>query len=149
MNKQENKYINIAIQALTSDKKKFGKILAEENTSRPVVTYKPPLYDMFLKQFPDTTNKESLLALSLIGVLFLSVIHCNFPKEIFRSTVLFLKENISIPTFNCNHYEQLYRHLSNESHVKLQLFKDINIFITAELTKEDILETFDFLTNGI
>ena len=107
-----------------------------------------PLDGMFLAHFPDARNREGLRALSLVATLYLSVLHCGFPQPLFRSAVTFLRENVSLPSFNCNHYEQLYARLSADESVSLPLFEDVGTLVSQELARTDIYDAFDFLTNG-
>lgn len=108
-----------------------------------------PLDAMFLAHFPDAGNREALRALSLVATLYLSVFHSGFPQPLFRSAVTFLRENVSLPSFNCNHYEQLYARLSADESVSLPLFEDIGSVVPKELTRTDVYDAFDFLTNGV
>ena len=107
-----------------------------------------PLDRMFLGHFTEGTDNDSLRALSLIATLYLSVLHSGFPQPLMRSSVTFLRENITLPSFNCTHYERLYARLTTEEHATLPLFEDIGSIATKEVSRLDIYDTFDFLTNG-
>ncbi len=147
-----NKKTNITdrlLQALTSSKANFAKILLEEKIVTGSIEYKTPVEKAFVEHFASIGNRESLRAIALIATLYLSVVHCEFPTTLFRASVNYLRENISLPAFNCNHYENLYSKLSNEDCIEIELFKNINNFTKINLTKKQIFEAFDFLSNGL
>ena len=75
--------------------------------------------------------------------------HCGFPTRLLRASVSYLRENISLPTFNCNHYEQLYAKLTDKENVEFTLFTNIDKFTKINLSKTDIFDAFDFLSNGL
>ncbi len=137
------------LQALTSNEKDFGKILLGEKSTNNGIEYENPLNRAFVTHFAHVENKESLHALALIAILYLSVLHCNFPTHFFRASVNYLRDNISLPTFNCNHYDNIYKNISNEDNLEMPLFKNLNIFAKINLTKNQIFDSFDFLSNGL
>lgn len=148
MNKEKN-ITERLLKALTSNETDFGKILLGEKSTTDSIQYENPLEKAFTKHFPSANNEEKLRALALIATLYLSVLHCNFPTPLFRASVNYLRSNISLPTFNCNHYENLYKKISNKENVKIPLFKNINKFTKINLTKNQIFDAFDFLSNGL
>jgi hypothetical protein len=148
MNKGNNITYRL-LRALTSDNKNFGKILLDEETTTRCTDYENPLEKAFMEHFTSTDNKDSLCAIALIATLYLSVAHCEFPTTLFRASVNYLRDNLSLPTFNCNHYENLYARLSNEDSIEIQLFENIDKFAKINLTKKQIFDAFDFLSNGL
>ena len=147
-----NKEINVTdklLQALTSSEKDFPQILLGEKAATACTEYEIPTEKAFIEHFASTSNKESLRAIALIATLYLSTVHCEFPTPLFRASVNYLRENISLPTFNCNHYESLYARLSSEECVEFPLFKNINILEKIKLTKNQIFDAYDFLSNGL
>ena len=148
MNKGNNTTERL-LQALTSNDKDFGKILLDEEPATHCTDYKNPLEKAFMEHFTSTDNKESLRAIALIAMLYLSVAHCEFPTTLFRASVNYLRDNLSLPAFNCNQYEKLYSRLSNEESIEILLFKNINNFAKINLTKNQIFDAFDFLSNGL
>lgn len=148
MNKEKN-ITNILLQALTSNEKDFGKILLGEKTATENSQYEIPMTKAFSEHFAPTNEGESLRAIALIATLYLSTTHCLFPTTLFRASVNYLRENITLPTFNCNHYEELYAKLSDKENIEIILLKGINNFAKINLTKNDIFDTFDFLSNGL
>ena len=114
----------------------------------PRCDYPFPLDKMFLDYFAEEAGNDSLRALSLIATLYLSVLHCGFPQALMRSSITFLRENITLPSFDCTHYERLYARLTTEKHATLPLFEDVGNIATKEVSRLDIYDAFDFLTNG-
>ena len=137
------------LQALTSNDKDFAEILLDEKSVSICTDYKNPIEKAFMQHFTSTDDKESLRAIALIATLYLSVVHCEFPTTLFRASVNYLRENLSLPTFNCNHYENLYSKLTNKDSIVIPLFKNINKYSKISLKKKHIYEAFDFLSNGL
>ena len=148
MNK-ETHTIERLLQALTSNDKDFAKIILDEEPANRCTDYKNPMEKAFMEHFSTTDDKESLRAIALIATLYLSVAHCEFPATLFRASVNYLRDNLSLPAFNCNHYEKLYSRLSNQESIEIQLFKNINKFAKINLTRNHIFDAFDFLSNGL
>jgi hypothetical protein len=115
----------------------------------PKCDYLFPLDRMFLDYFTEERNNDNLRALSLIATLYLSVLHCGFPQALMRSSITFLREGITLPSFDCTHYERLYACLTADESVSLPLFEDIGSVVPKELTRTDVYDAFDFLTNGV
>ena len=134
------------LAALMGRKDCFASNLFADDVPR--CDYPFPLDRMFLDYFTEERNNDNLRALSLIATLYLSVLHSGFPQPLMRSSVTFLRENITLPSFNCTHYERLYARLTTEEHTTLPLFEDIGSIATKEVSRLDIYDTFDFLTNG-
>jgi hypothetical protein len=65
-----------------------------------------------------------------------------------RSSVTFLRENISLPSFDCTHYESLYARLTTDNRTTLPLFEDVGKIVLKEVSRLDIYDAFDFITNG-
>lgn len=148
MNKEEN-ITNRLLLALTSNEKDFSKILLEETTVAGCERYEIPIEKAFVEHFTSSNDKEGLRAIALIATLYLSVTHCQFPTATLRASVNYLRDNITLPTFNCNHYENIYAKLSNEDSVELTLLNRINRFTKISLTKHQIFDALDFLSNGL
>lgn len=142
-------YVDVLRQALMSDAQMFGRILLEERLLSDAPAYSSPLDGMFFAHFGEASNREGLRALSLLAALYLSVVLCGFPQPLLRSSAMFLRENISIPTFNCTHYEKLFSLLASEGVVRLALLRRVGDVEFVEAGKEDIFDAFDFLTNGL
>jgi hypothetical protein len=114
----------------------------------PKCDYYFPLDKMFLDYFAEEAGNDSLRALSMMATLYLSVLHCGFPQSLLRSSVTFLRENISLPSFDCTHYERLYARLTTDNRTTLPLFEDVGKIVLKEVSRLDIYDAFDFLTNG-
>lgn len=143
-----NDYTDRMIVALSGAKESFVAALASDGACRSGWLYESPFDAMFFARFPDA-DKDGVRALSLICALYLSHLHCCFPLSRFRSVVTLLRENVSLYSFNCNHYDSLYARLSDDDCVNLLLLKDIGEPRSVELHKNDIFDAFDFLTNGL
>ena len=102
-----------------------------------------------MEHFSSSNEKEGVRAIALIATLYLSVMHSQFPTTLFRASVNYLRDNITLPSFNCNHYENIYAKLSNEDSVELTLLNNINKFTNISLTKNGIFDALDFLSNGL
>ncbi|MBQ3121138.1 MAG: hypothetical protein IJC08_00850 [Bacteroidaceae bacterium] len=114
----------------------------------PKCNYNFPLDKMFLDYFAEEAGNDSLRALSMMATLYLSVLHCGFPQSLLRSSVTFLRENISLPSFDCTHYERLYARLTTDNRTTLPLFEDVGKIVLKEVSRLDIYDAFDFITNG-
>ena len=114
----------------------------------PKCDYYFPLDKMFLDYFAEEAGNDSLRALSMMATLYLSVLHCGFPQSLLRSSVTFLRENISLPSFDCTHYERLYARLTTDNRTTLPLFEDVGKIVLKEVSRLDIYDAFDFITNG-
>ena len=90
----------ILLQALTSSSEDFVKIILEEKPTTHSPEYEIPLEKAFAKHFTAAEDGESLRALALVATLYLSSMHCGFPTRLVRASVSYLRENISLPTFN-------------------------------------------------
>lgn len=134
------------LAALMGRKDCFSSNLFADDVPR--CDYPFPLDKMFLDYFAEEAGNDSLRALSLIATLYLSVLHCGFPQALMRSSITFLRENITLPSFDCTHYERLYARLTTEKHATLPLFEDVGNIATKEVSRLDIYDAFDFLTNG-
>ena len=145
----ERSVTNILLQALTSNEKDFAKILLAEKAATHCPEYENPMEEAFVQHFASATDRESLRALALIAALYLSVMHCGFPTTLLRASIGYLRENISLPAFNCNHYEKLYKKVSPEESIEILLFTNIDKFAKINLTKNQIFDAFDFLSNGL
>ena len=134
------------LAALMGRKDCFSSNLFADDVPR--CDYPFPLDRMFLDYFTEERNDDNLRALSLIATLYLSVLHCGFPQALMRSSITFLRESITLPSFDCTHYERLYARLTTEKHATLPLFEDVGSIVTNEVSRLDIYDAFDFLTNG-
>ena len=134
------------LAALMGRKDCFSSNLFADDVPR--CDYPFPLDKMFLDYFTEERNDDNLRALSLIATLYLSVLHCGFPQALMRSSITFLRESITLPSFDCTHYEKLYARLTTKKHTTLPLFEDVGSIVTKEVSRLDIYDAFDFLTNG-
>ena len=148
MNDEKN-VINRLSEALASNENDFGKILFGEQEITNKSDFNNKFENVFIEHFVYAEDKDNLRAIALIATLYLSVIHCNFPRHLFRTSINYIRNNIPLKTFNCNHYESIYKKLSNNDNIEITLFKNINKFTKINLTKNQIFDAFDFLSNGL
>lgn len=134
------------LAALMGRKDCFASNLFADDVPR--CDYPFPLDKMFLDYFAEEAGNDSLRALSMMATLYLSVLHCSFPQSLLRSSVTFLRENISLPSFDCTHYERLYARLTTDNRTTLPLFEDVGKIMLKEVSRLDIYDAFDFITNG-
>ena len=94
------------------------------------------------------------VAWGLICELYLSVVKCNFPKDKFRQTVQFIRQNYCNFAFDCKQYERLYEFMQHDKKneggiINFTLLADIgDIRINQQASKEEIFEMLDFLREG-
>lgn len=96
------------------------------------------------------------VAWGIICELYLSHKKCNFPKDKLWQTVCFIKENYGYFPFSCDEYESLYELMKhdkkNESvdRINFTLLNNIGeIALNQTATKEDILESIDFIRESL
>ena len=94
------------------------------------------------------------VAWGLVCELYLSVMKCDFPKDKFRQTVQFIKQNYGDFTFDCKQYERLYEFMRHDKKneggiINFTLLGGIgDIRINQQATKDEIFEALDFLREG-
>jgi 3-dehydroquinate synthase len=94
------------------------------------------------------------VAWGLICELYLSVVKCSFPKDKFRQTVQFIRQNYGNFAFDCKRYEHLYEFMQHDKKneggiINFTLLADIgDIRINQQASKEEIFEMLDFLREG-
>ncbi len=95
------------------------------------------------------------VAHGMVGELYLSVMKNGFPVNKMRRVVSFLREHYGIVPITCNDYPallNLMNHDKKNTHgiVNFTLLKDIGEARTDQsATKEEILETLDFMREGL
>ena len=94
------------------------------------------------------------VAWGLICELYLSVVKCSFPKDKFRQTVQFIRQNYGNFAFDCKQYERLYEFMTHDKKneggiINFTLLGGIgDIRINQQATKDEIFEALDFLREG-
>jgi 3-dehydroquinate synthase len=90
------------------------------------------------------------IAAGMVCELYISHKILNFPIEILRLTINFIKENYPSVALDCNDYETLYDFMTHDKKneagkINFTLLADIGeIRINREVGKEMIFESFDF-----
>ena len=94
------------------------------------------------------------VAWGLICELYLSTVKCDFPKDVLRQTVQFIRQNYGDPNIDCKQYERLYEFMTHDKKneggvINFTLLGGIgDIRINQQATKDDIFEMLDFLREG-
>lgn len=104
-----------------------------------------PFTGAFEDVFGEAYDKEQYIATGICCSLFLSSIIKGFPTEKLHTYVRCVRETYPIIVFNCNKYDELYNRMEEKS---LSLMDKDFTFHRIETGKSDILEAFDFVTNG-
>ncbi len=95
------------------------------------------------------------VAWGIICELYLSQKYCGFPKEKLYKTIHFIRSNYYGFPFDCDHYDSLYEYMKhdkkNESDtVNFTFLSDVGqVVINQTATKEDILDSIDFLRESV
>ncbi len=95
--------------------------------------------------FKKKCNDNSIIATGISCSLFLSSIILGLPTNILHTYVRNIREKYPFLAFNCNKYEELYNTIEKEP--LLLIDKNLN-YHKIEISKKDIFEAFDFVTNG-
>lgn len=91
------------------------------------------------------------VAWGIVGELFLSAKHLNFPTETLRKTICYIRSHYPPIPFECKHYEQIYAFMTHDkknqgSEINFTLLSDVGqICINQQCSKEDIFEMLDFI----
>ena len=94
------------------------------------------------------------VAFGMVCELYLSCIKCNFPTDIMRQTVKYIKENYGSFVFTCEQYESLYELMTHDKKntagtINFTLLGNVgDIKINQTATKEEVFEALDFLREG-
>ncbi len=95
------------------------------------------------------------VAWGLVCELYLSLVKCEFPKEIMRQTVQFIKENYGVFALDCKQYEQLYELMLHDKKnvagiINFTLLHDIgDIRLNQTVDKQLLFEALDFYREGM
>lgn len=104
-----------------------------------------PFIEAFEDVFGEAYDKEQYIATGICCSLFLSSIIKGFPTEKLHTYVRCVRETYPFIVFNCNKYDELYNRMKGRT---LSLMDKDFTFHGTETGKSDILEAFDFVTNG-
>jgi len=90
------------------------------------------------------------VAWGLVCELYLSFLKLEFPKELLRMVVQFVKENYGVFYFSCKEYPQLLEYMTHDKKnqagiINFTLLKNVgDICLDQTADQETIFETFDF-----
>lgn len=95
------------------------------------------------------------VAWGMICELYLSAAYYNFPQELMREVVQFIKDNYGKMEISCDDYEQLCQYISHDKKnigdtIQMTLLSGLGIVrINRPITKEQIAEALDFYREGL
>lgn len=127
-------------------KETIHNILHLVTGSTPPESFGAPLETSF-KEFFSAYTAEECKAAAAICMLYISYRKSGFPSDKLRSCICNIDENISKIYFNCNHYDKIMEYIPQEMLHYVPLYNSECSIEHATLTKEDILNAFDFYTN--
>ncbi len=94
------------------------------------------------------------VAWGLVCELYLSVLHCGFPKNILYQTLQFIREHYGQFTISCDDYNRLYEFMTHDKknsagQINFTLLGNIgDIRINQTATKAEVCEMLDFYREG-
>ncbi len=91
--------------------------------------------------------KENILPAAYICSLFLSAIFNGFPTEKLHIFTHYVRDNCSLPSFDCKMYEKLYASQGSKVYESVLLIDKSGRTLPRNCSKQDIFEAFDFYTN--
>ena len=103
-----------------------------------------PFTRAFAHFFEKEEASEEVLTTAICCSLFLSSIKQGFPREKLHTYIYNVREDYQLLIFDCKSYEPLHAIMQQE----LVLLLDENMrYQETEVSKNDIFEAFDFITN--
>lgn len=92
-------------------------------------------------------KEEEAEAAAVICLLYISHRKAEFPLEKLSSCIYNIEENIQRIYFDCNKYERITALIPEEDYRETVLLNRHSQTVTYEITKDDLIEAFDFYTN--
>ncbi|MDO4823146.1 MAG: 3-dehydroquinate synthase [Bacteroidales bacterium] len=95
------------------------------------------------------------VAWGMMCELYLSAAYFDFPQDIMRMVVQFIKENYGTMNVSCDDYDQLYSFISHDKKnfgeiVQCTLLSGLGVVrINRPITKEQMIEALDFYREGL
>lgn len=103
-----------------------------------------PFIEAFTVFFKESGKEERITATGITCSLFLSCLKLKFPSEKLNTYVRNIRDELPFIIFDCKSYEEIYAAIPQEYFLLL----DSNMqYSLHKVSKEDIFETFDFITN--
>ena len=103
-----------------------------------------PFIDAFAILFKENGKEERIIATGITCSLFLSCLKKKFPTEKLNTFVRNIREEQPFIIFDCKSYEALYTAMPKDDFLLLDQEMQYSI---NKVSKDDIFETFDFITN--
>lgn len=106
-----------------------------------------------IKQGSPMLHGEAV-AWGLVGELFLSTIECGFDSQKLAQTASFVRQNYTMPTFDCKHYDALVEAMHHDkknsgSNIHFTLLSDIGqIEIDRVIDDATIRDALDYILQG-
>lgn len=94
------------------------------------------------------------VAFGMVCELYLSCIKCDFPTDILRQTVRYIREHYGTFEFTCEQYESLYELMTHDKKntagtINFTLLGGVgDIRINQTAAKDEVFEALDFLREG-
>lgn len=103
-----------------------------------------PLSQAFETIFAERASQESYASAGITGVLFLSAVLKGFPTAKLHTFVRNVREEVPFFSFDCKSYDKLY---SIVGEGEMLLLDSTMNYQKTFVTKNDLFEAFDFITN--
>ena len=103
-----------------------------------------PLLQAFATIFAEKASHDSYLSAGITGTLFLSAVLKGFPTAKLHTYVRNVREEVPAFSFDCKSYDKLFSIIGERE--MLLLDSEMN-FQKAFVTKKELFEAFDFITN--
>lgn len=101
--------------------------------------------EAFAHFFRETQNVDRIFATGICCSLFLSHIKLGFPSDKLRTYIYNVRDEHPFIEFDCKSYEPLYSRMKERD---ILLLNNNIEYKKTTTSKEEIFETFDFITNG-
>ena len=119
-------------------------ILARVTAQQAPPSFGAPFTEAFAKIFEGKATEDSFTAAGIICALYLSAAHEAFPTAKLNLYTRNVRDEVPLFAFDCKSYEKLFLAIGEREHTLLG--KDMQER-TVFITKQEILEAFDFITN--
>ena len=128
----------------TDDMYKTTQLLSIITGKKRETGFGEPFIEAFTVYFKENGKEERITATGIACSLFLSCLKLKFPSDKLNTFVRNIREELPFIIFDCKSYEEIYAAMPQEE----MLLLDSNMqYSLHKVSKEDIFETFDFITN--
>ena len=112
--------------------------------------HKPNCIELFkdaLKKELTQCDDKAIYAVAAICTLYISHFRAAFPMQKLRTFNTNIRQEITLPLFDCRLYNTILSSVPEESLESVELFDAKNNIKSVPLKKQDIIEALDFYTN--